>query len=263
VEPTLSHEAIRDLLGAFALDALDESEVAVVHAHLAECPRCREQVAQYRRTAALLASPGGEAPPGIWDAIASTIEAEVRPEAPTMAPVSPPGAPLRRHRARRRAALVAGAVVGVAAAVAIAVLGVQVAHLDRRLNHITATAAQQTLTAAARTALLDPASQRSELARTGTHDQPAPVVVASVVVEPSGSAYLFNQGLPGLPATSTYQLWAVSGTRAVSIALLGSRPNTVAFRVDPAVEAAVLAVTVEPAGGSVAPSGTPLATEVR
>jgi hypothetical protein len=36
----------------------------------------------------------------------------------------------------------------------------------------------------------------------------------------------------------------------------------VAFRVDPADEAAVLAVTVEPAGGSIAPTTAPLATEV-
>ena len=136
-------------------------------------------------------------------------------------------------------------------------------HLDQRLDHITATASQQTLTAAGRAALLDPAARRSVLAASGTHSQPVPVVVASVVVEPSGAAYLFNQRLPDLPVARTYQLWALHGTRAVSIALLGAHPSTVAFRVDPATEAAVLALTVEPAGGSVAPSMAPIATQAR
>ena len=108
----------------------------------------------------------------------------------------------------------------------------QVAHLDQRLDHITATASQQTLTAAARAALLDPTAT-GQPGQNRYPSQPVPVVVASVVVEPSGAAYLFNQRTSGLAAANTYQLWALHGTRAVSIALLGADPGTVAFRVDP------------------------------
>ncbi len=48
----LSHSEIEGLLAPFALDAVDADENQAVEAHLAECPTCGAEVADYRRAAA-------------------------------------------------------------------------------------------------------------------------------------------------------------------------------------------------------------------
>ena len=136
-----------------------------------------------------------------------------------------------------------------AAVAAIALLGVEVGHLDHRLNQVTAASAGRTLTAAARSALLDPSTQRITLTGGG----PDPSIAAVLVVQPPGAAFLFNQGLPALPPGQTYQLWAMIDDQPISVGVLGADPATMAFSLDTAVATKAFAVTVEPAGGSVAP----------
>jgi Anti-sigma-K factor rskA/Putative zinc-finger len=250
VDPRLSHDALVELMGAFALDAADPAEVAAIQSHLGVCPRCRDEVTHFRQAAAVLANTGGEAPAGVWDAIAARIEAAPRvttqfPLLPRPASDEPIFLPPRPRVARRAAA---GAAAVVAAAVAL--LGLEVGHLDHRLNQVTAASAGQTLTGAARAALLDPTAQRITLARVGPGSSPA----AQVVVQGSGAAFLFNQGLPALPPGQTYQLWAMIDGQPISVAVLGAHPATVAFSVDFAAATKAFAVTVEPAGGSVAPT---------
>src|SRR5262245_8963130 len=65
----LSHQELDDLLGAFALDAVDGEEREQVEQYLERSPRARAVVAEYRQTAAFLAPSGTEAPPGLWDRI--------------------------------------------------------------------------------------------------------------------------------------------------------------------------------------------------
>ncbi|MGH9042204.1 MAG: zf-HC2 domain-containing protein, partial [Acidimicrobiia bacterium] len=73
-----SHQDIQELLGAFALDAVDEDERDLIEVHLAGCPRCRAEVATHRETAALLANGGDRAPEGVWARITANLE-EVPP----------------------------------------------------------------------------------------------------------------------------------------------------------------------------------------
>ncbi len=40
MERAVSHEQVQELLGAYALDALDGDEAAPVEPHLTGCPRC-------------------------------------------------------------------------------------------------------------------------------------------------------------------------------------------------------------------------------
>lgn len=72
---------------------------------------------------------------------------------------------------------------------------------------------------------------------------------AEAVILPSGQGYLFRNTLPGLPSSETYQLWAVTGSKRISLGLLGNRPGLVAFTTEPAAHFQLLAVTAEPAGG--------------
>jgi Anti-sigma-K factor rskA/Putative zinc-finger len=255
MDPDLSHEELVELLGAFAVDAVEPPEAAAIRAHLEVCPRCRDEVAGYQQTAAMLANSGGEAPAGVWDAIAARIEAPPKPIRPSpLLPGAKSGESTVQRRLRpgvaRRVALLTAA----AAIAAIALLGVEVDHLDHRLNQVTAASAGRTLSAAARNALLDPSTQRLTLTGVG----PSPVAV--VVVQSSGPAFLFNQGLPALSPGQTYQLWAMIDGRLISVGVLGAHPATVAFSLDAAVATKAFAVTVEPAGGSVAPTRTPVAS---
>jgi hypothetical protein len=70
---TLGHPEVQELLGAYALDALDPGEADAVDLHLRECPRCRAEVEEYRETAAMLAFGGVAAPPGVTAAAAVVI----------------------------------------------------------------------------------------------------------------------------------------------------------------------------------------------
>ncbi len=69
-----------DLLGAYALDAVDPDERDSVEAHLHTCHWCAAEIAEHREVAALLAQNGADAPDGVWDRIAL----ELSPPAPLM-----------------------------------------------------------------------------------------------------------------------------------------------------------------------------------
>ena len=72
----LSHDQIEDLLGAYALDAVEAAEQETVTAHLRTCPRCRAEVEAHREVAGMLGNAGAAAPDGLWDRIAASIEGE-------------------------------------------------------------------------------------------------------------------------------------------------------------------------------------------
>jgi anti-sigma factor RsiW len=63
----LSRRELDELLGAYALDAVDEDEREQVEAYLDRTPEARSLVAEYRETATLLAD-SGTAPPGCGSA---------------------------------------------------------------------------------------------------------------------------------------------------------------------------------------------------
>jgi anti-sigma-K factor RskA len=84
--------------------------------------------------------------------------------------------------------------------------------------------------------------------------------VAEFVVVPDGRGYLVKSTLPTLTSKQTYQLWTVNGTRSISLGLLGRSPSQATFTSAGATSPTTLAITVEPAGGSVHPSGPMFAT---
>src|SRR5215212_7547374 len=105
----LTHADIEELLGAYALDAVDGDEQEAIEIHLRECPRCRAEVADHREVAALLAHGGQPAPDGIWDRIVDSLE-----EAPPRLNLAPVVPLTRRRGVGMR---LAAAVAAVAAAV--------------------------------------------------------------------------------------------------------------------------------------------------
>ena len=83
--------------------------------------------------------------------------------------------------------------------------------------------------------------------------------VAEVVVVPDGRGYFVSSTMPTLRADQTYQLWAMFGTRPVSLGLMGSRPANTVFTMASGTPTQ-LAVTVEPAGGVARPDRGPVAS---
>jgi anti-sigma factor RsiW len=65
---------IEELLGAYALDAVDPDERRLVEAHLAVCPRCRDELAGHLEVASWMAGGGSRAPEGVWDRIVDALD---------------------------------------------------------------------------------------------------------------------------------------------------------------------------------------------
>ncbi|MEA3019515.1 MAG: hypothetical protein QOI47_1039 [Actinomycetota bacterium] len=238
--PQLTHLEIQELLGAYAIDAVDAGEAAMIEAHLAECPRCRAEVAELRESASLLSYSGATAPEGVWSRIASGLE-----ETP------PPLALSTRPRATRRAAPIrfVAAIAAVAAAI-IAVLGVQVVRQDHRINQLASVSDLRGLDQAAAAAAVAPDARTVRL-RSDDGSQ-----VADAVVLPDGHGYLVQARLPALRRDQTYQLWGVVGAQTISLGILGRDPTITPFRAAGSLTA--LAITAEHDGGAVAPTTSPI-----
>jgi hypothetical protein len=257
---------LEELLGAYALDAVDDDEREAVEAFLATSPRARAEVAEHREIAALLAGTGAQAPDELWERIAGSLE-EAPPQlrlalAPSVDALQRDEATARSTSGGRR--MVARrwmvSVTAVAAAI-ILVLGLVVLQQENRLGDVeddleTALGDLENvdITAAAGLAATDPANATISL----EGEEQAPVIA---VLEPSGDGFLIAGDLEPLPADRTYQLWGLVGETPVSLGVLGNDPGTVAFRAD-ADNIDALAISEEATGGAVSPSAPQFVGEI-
>ncbi len=137
----ISHEQASEILGAYALDAVDGEELSELEGHLATCPRCEAELDGLREVAAAMGNSTEALPDGpVVELLPSSwTERPPRrrpPPMPRLVASSP--APFRapapgRTRRARRAVLLLGAVAVAASAVAV-VLGID---LVRSQNNVT------------------------------------------------------------------------------------------------------------------------------
>jgi anti-sigma factor RsiW len=236
------HDEFSELLGVYALDAVDPDEREAIERHLVDCPRCRAEVQDHREVAALLASSGADAPAGLWDRIAGTLD-----DAPPPLQLRAVGRPTTDRDRRRAARWLPATALAAAAALLIAVLGVEVRSQHQEIDELQAAMVDPLLTAYER-ALADPASEVIELGDG-----------ASAVVTRGGAGYLRASSLPRLGADRTYQLWGRVGADLVSLGVLGSEPEIVPFE---ATSVTLLAITEEVAGGVVRSAAVPIVSGV-
>jgi anti-sigma-K factor RskA len=265
---------VHGLSGAYAVDALDEREREAFESHLAQCAECQAEVASLREAAVQLSHlTAATPPPALRDRVlaqARTIrplpplpgqagtggpmDAE-RPDAgpfdggagagqPTAA--APPDAsgtiapvvPLPRRR-------VLGWFAAAAAAVVLAVGALAWSPWDQGPPRLSA--AQQVLHA----------KDAQRVAKTVDGAR------ATIVRSPSlGKAVLVTDGMPPAPAGHDYQLWlALPGRGMVSAGLMphSDKPTETVLLQGDAAQATGAGITVEPAGGSVRPTTTPIA----
>jgi anti-sigma factor RsiW len=281
-EPT--HEEIQELLGVYALDAVDPETALVVERHLETCIRCTTEVAQHHEVAGLLANSGGASPPELWDRIARELDGSDPPSwdrlserletGPDRSNVMPgfgpgdgpdvadgldvvdegqvtPGATVVPISAasRRPWAMRAVAVIAAAAAVVAVVLGVQVNHLHHQVN------ASTPLSSAERSAIALPSTRTVALTAgaAGRTSERATVVLTS-----SGTGFVEAGRLAPLTDRQTYQLWGVVGRHTISLGLLGPHPSVVAFSVAGSVPVSAFAITAEHSGGVIQSTHQPV-----
>lgn len=237
------HDEIAELLGAYALDAVDADEAATVEAHLAVCPRCAAEVADHREVAAMLAHTGAPAPEGLWSRISASLE-EVPPEMDIPLGVPDRAGPgvvdLAEQRARRRPQWLPGAAVAAALVVVALVAGVVITDDDDGGDR-TEQIASPSLEDVARQVMNDPEATRVVLSAPGGG------LEAPAAISADGSGYLMGGTLPALDEAQTYQLWGIKGDVVVSLGVLGPSPGVIAFRADPSLDS--LAITQEVAPG--------------
>jgi anti-sigma factor RsiW len=231
---------VHTLIGAYALDALDDLERAAFERHLAACSPCRDEVAGLRRTAVRLADAAAVPPPQ-----------RMREEVLARARVTPQVRRSPAPAAPEPAVRTAGRRVWLAAAAVLAAVSVGTGVTAWNEHE----AAQQARADAQRITrvLTDPSARQVQAPVAGGGN--ATLVVAG------DRAVLAGGGLPALPADRTYQLWIIRDKKITSAGLGPQGPDAGADwsrPVDGVAPGDLVAVSVEPTGGSAQPTSTPV-----
>jgi anti-sigma-K factor RskA len=233
---------IHALVGAYAVDALDEVERAAFERHLAGCAACRAEVEGLREAAAVIgASESQEPPAGLRDRVLADIE-NVRPLPPQAAPATEPEPePGEGRRRWLRPALVA------AAAVAVIAVGGGVIVAQPWADDTS----QRQLTVAEQVRAADDAETFTQTLDDGA--------VATVIRSKSlNRAVLVAENMEPAPEGRVYELWLDhEGVGMVAAGLMEEGEHEVVLEGDPAT-AIGFGITVEPAGGSEEPHGEPV-----
>jgi anti-sigma-K factor RskA len=244
----LRHEPLHSIAGPYALDALDEAERDRFERHLRGCASCQDEVRGFTAVAAALAEAVTRMPPaGLRDQVLAAVSGARQLSSKAPAPRAGRGVsktrPAPRSQWLPRLALAAGA-AGLAASAVLG--GVTVA---ARHGQSAAQAQAQAIAA-----VLSAPDARLLSAPTSAGGS------ATVVVSVRQGKMVFTSfGLRPLPASRVYQLWFIGRT----IRSAGLVPAAISGRTTPVVASGLAAgdkigVTVEPAGGSKAPTTAPV-----
>jgi anti-sigma-K factor RskA len=224
-------------IGAYVLDALDDNERRLFEAHLAECDSCRQEIGGLSATAALLGTAvATTAPPGLRQRVMSEV-ARTRQLSPVVELAQrAPGRTWYRQPLGIAAALLL--VVSVA-------LGSLAISENRRADRAENLANRITAVTT------DPARQEAQ--------QPVASGGTGTLISVGGRAVFSATGVRALPAGRTYQLWVIDSSGARSVGVLGrGEGGRLTQFVSGVTPRDTIGMTVEPKGGSTAPTSDPI-----
>ncbi|MEI7624093.1 MAG: anti-sigma factor [Actinomycetes bacterium] len=235
---------VSELIGAYVLDAVDDVERRRVERAAAADPLIAAEIDRLQAVADSLADPFEMAPPvHLWDSILSEVEeTPVGRGGPTISGVDE--ITMRSSTSSRRFLLAAAAVVAVFVIGGAALVG------------LSRSSAPTDSIATMKSMALDAASKPGS--RQGVLTDPANTMEVWVIVDAQGHGFVMTDPLPALPEGETYQLWSAANGTMVSLGMLGSNPTMSLVPIDGSVTE--LALTREPAKGSVSPTSNPMAT---
>jgi anti-sigma-K factor RskA len=249
----MAHEDYKAMLPGQALSALDADEARALDQHLAECAECREELADWEKSAATLAliaepaEPSPEVRRRIMDAVRSEKSAGKGAPADRDSRVLP-FAPVRRNIWTSFGSLgsIAAIVLFPALIVGIVLLWQQNRAMKQELARTNEFVRLVT----------EPGARLAELSGT----EQAAGATAKIAYSKNGRVLLLASNLPPAPQGKEYQLWFIVGKNppvpSKSFAPDGAGRGTLRDQVSrQTLDSAVFAITLEPAGGVSAPTG--------
>ncbi|MET9519046.1 anti-sigma factor [Streptomyces sp. NPDC002994] len=242
----MSDEHVHVLTGAYALNAVADSERETVERHVRQCTACAQEVRELTATAARLgAAVAAAPPPAMKRQVIARIEAvrQLAPQATAADVVRRPTTGRARYMPRLVLAACVAAATGFGG---VAAWQFQEAQQAGQL-------AQQVREEAADMARVLAAPD----ARSASGSVKGGAQATVIVSRSQNSAVFLASGLPELPEGKTYQLW-FDDNDTMRPAGLMRRDGGVVMEGDVG-KATGMGVTVEPAGGSSQPTTTPLA----
>jgi anti-sigma factor RsiW len=221
----------RELLAAYALDALPDDERESVQAHLAGCAECRREVARHRAVTEVLAMSVLPEQPPTADLRERILRESARTSQVRLVP--------QRQPARRRAGLSARLVGWLAAAVLLITstgLGVWNLALREQLQAVSVRPAPR-------------------LALAATAD--APGASGGLAIDSSGAALVTVSNLQPLAAGRVYEAWVIdaNGPKPAGTFLTTSDGRGALALTQVLAPGQIVAVTAEPSPGTEAPTG--------
>jgi anti-sigma-K factor RskA len=237
----MNHERFDELKEAYVLGALPEEERRELEEYLARHPERQAEVDELGAFAGLLAlTPQEHEPPSaLRRSIMSVVESEARSSS---ARSEPRFAGLREVFSLQNLGLAAAAVLVIGLFSWNMLLQGEVQDLQGRVAN------------------LQESPQSRMVALEGTGDAPQQGH-AEVMILDDDRAVLMAEDMPRAPEGRTYQIWVIEGDVPEPGGLFEPRGESVAAVVEkPLDEGDVIAVTIEPAGGSQQPTTDPLMT---
>ena len=219
---------LHTLSGAYAIDALSPEEAAEFQKHLDACPSCRQEVRELQQAAARMGASEAAAPPAHLKARVLAA-ADRQPQLPPL--VRRPGSSARRAPSwmPRLLSAAAAAVLIVAGAFGLSQLQ-QPSDVERVFE-----------------------AGDAEVVRLSTANGGEIRVAMS---ESLGEMAVDTDQLPALAEDRVYQLWAIADGEPKSAGVLEDPDEGAAMELPE--PGALVAVTVEPAGGSELPTSEPI-----
>lgn len=242
------------LSGAYAVDALDDTERARFEAHLRHCAECRDEVDGLREAAAQLETGTVSPPPAIREAVLAGIQG-IRPLPPIVHEDDDAEGrdELAARRSRRSATSLAARLPLLVAAAAVLIAGVAGVVLKPWADENTDQGAPPQLTVAERV-LKDPQATRVE------KDFPDGAHATIVRSLDEGRAVIRTENMRGAPDGRDYQLWLQTPAGEMEPAgLMPDLRNATVLLEGDATRATAVGITVEPDGGSDRPTSEPIA----
>ncbi len=236
-----THESIHELIPAFALGALDPQEAELFTSHLAQCESCREEIASYQDLVGVLALavPVRSAPPELKNRILSAAHPAQKSVHETHLQSQEKSEPARRSwTGFFQTVMPAWSVLSL---LLIGMLAISNLRLTQRIESL-----EQS----------QPEFQTVNLRGTSSAAQ----AVGMLVISPDGqSGSLVVDRMPALADNQDYQLWLIKDGERTSGGVFHSYSNGYGVlwihTDDPLISYTEVGITVEPSGGSPAPTG--------
>jgi anti-sigma-K factor RskA len=233
----VTHEELRELLPAAALEVVEDTERHELERHVASCTSCSAEVAALRETVGWMGAAVApvDPPPGIRAGIIA-IPYEVRPV---------------EQRTRFRTTVTS--LTGFATAAVLAGVLMYASGLSTRLQSI-----ENELAAERDLASFLASADTATIVLAGTDEAPK-ARLKLAYDRHTGRAILFGYDLPPPPDGKTYQVWFIAGGKPVPGRIFSPDATGRGIWNDQVPpdgrEASIFAVTLEPAGGVAAPTG--------